>query len=321
MLLRVEGLTKHFILKRGIVQAVNGISFAVDVGETFGLVGESGCGKTTTGRAVLRLLEASSGRVFFEEKEILTLSTTEFRKIRCHMQIVFQSPFGSLDPRQKVKDILVEPLIINRSLSRKERLERVKELIRLVELKEEQLWRYPHEFSGGQRQRIGIARALALNPKLIVLDEPTSALDVSIQSQILNLLKELQRKFSLSYLFISHNLAVVEHLCDRVGVMYLGRILEMGPTEAIFENPVHPYTRAIMSATPDISQKRISRRTLLRGDVMSAASIPRGCGFHTRCPEIQGAVCQREEPPLVEVERAHFAACHLHKEVSGPNNS
>ena len=311
ILLQVENLQKHFDLKKKIVRAVDGISFSIGIGETFGLVGESGCGKTTVGRTILRLVEATSGKVVFEGKEILELSPREFYKIRCHMQIVFQSPFGSLDPRQKVKDIVGEPLIINTSLSRGERLKRVKELLRLVELNEDYLWRYPHEFSGGQRQRIGIARALALNPKFIVLDEPTSALDVSIQSQILNLLKELQKRLSLSYLFISHNLSIVEHLCDRVGVMYLGKILEMGTTETIFDNPIHPYTKALLSATPDISQKKISSRILLRGDVESAASIPSGCRFHSRCPEKKGLSCEKEEPPLIEVENGHYAACNF----------
>ena len=310
MLLQVENLKKHFPLKKKTVRAVDGVSFSIGIGETFGLVGESGCGKTTVGRTILRLLEPTSGKVFFEGREILGLSTKEYYQIRCHMQIVFQSPFGSLNPRQKVKDIVGEPLIINTSLSRHERVVRVKELLRLVELKEEHLLRYPHEFSGGQRQRIGIARALALNPKFLVLDEPTSALDVSIQSQILNLLKDLQTKLSLSYLFISHNLSIVEHLSDRVGVMYLGKILELGTTKAIFENPVHPYTKALLSATPDISQKKVASRILLRGDVESAASIFTGCRFHSRCPAKRGAPCENEEPPFVEVEKDHYAACH-----------
>jgi oligopeptide transport system ATP-binding protein len=310
MLLQVENLKKHFPLKKKTVRAVDGVSFSIGMGETFGLVGESGCGKTTVGRTILRLLEPTSGKVFFEDREILGISTKEFYQIRCHMQIVFQSPFGSLDPRQKVKDIVGEPLIINTSLSRNERVARVKELLRLVELKEEHLLRYPHEFSGGQRQRIGIARALALNPKFLVLDEPTSALDVSIQSQILNLLKDLQTKLSLSYLFISHNLNIVEHLSDRVGVMYLGKILELGTTKAIFENPIHPYTKALLSATPDVSQKKVASRILLRGDVESAASMFSGCRFNSRCPAKRGAFCENEEPPFVEVEKGHYAACH-----------
>jgi len=311
MLLHVENLKKYFTTNTNTIRAVNGISFSIGVGETFGLVGESGCGKTTVARTILRLLEATSGKVFFEGREILSLPPKEFRKIRCHMQVVFQCPFSSLDPRQKVKDILGEPLIINFSLSKKERLERVRELMGLVELNEEYLWRYPHEFSGGQRQRIGIARSLALNPKFIILDEPTSALDVSIQSQILNLLKELQKKLSLSYLFISHNLSIVEHLCNHVGVMYLGKILEMGTTETIFENPAHPYTEALISATPDLSQKKISSRILLRGDVESPASIPQGCSFHSRCPEMRQPLCAKEEPSLTEVEKGHYVACHF----------
>ena len=297
-------------MKRKTVRAVDGVSFSIQTGETFGLVGESGCGKTTVGRTILRLLEPTSGKVFFDGAEILGLSSKEFYKIRCHMQIVFQSPFGSLNPRQKVRDIVEEPLLINTSLPKHERLGRVKELLRLVELKEEHLWRYPHEFSGGQRQRIGIARALALNPKFVVLDEPTSALDVSIQSQILNLLKELQQKLALSYLFISHNLSIVEHLCDRVAVMYLGKMMEMGTTRDIFDRPTHPYTRALLSATPDISQKRVATRILLRGDVESGASTIDGCRFHSRCPAKQGVSCEKEEPSLVEVEAGHYSACH-----------
>ena len=311
MLLQVENLKKYFRVKEKTVKAVDGVSFSIGKGEAFGLVGESGCGKTTVGRTILRLLEPTSGEVFFEEREILGLSQREFYKIRCHMQIVFQSPFGSLNPRQKVKDIVGEPLAINTSLSKKERLEKVKELIRLVELKEDHLWRYPHEFSGGQRQRIGIARALALNPRFLVLDEPTSALDVSIQSQILNLLKELQQRLSLSYLFISHNLSIVEHLCDLVGVMYLGKILETGTTKDIFESPVHPYTKALLSATPDISQKKMSNRILLKGDVGSVASIPSGCRFHSRCPERRGHSCEETEPDLKEVADGHYVSCYF----------
>ncbi len=310
MLLQVESLKKYFVVKERTVKAVDGVSFSIGEGETFGLVGESGCGKTTVGRTILRLLEATSGKVFFEGKEILGLSQRDLYKVRCHMQMVFQSPFGSLNPRQKVKDIVSEPLAINTSLSNKERLGKAKELLHLVELKEDHLWRYPHEFSGGQRQRIGIARALALNPRFLVLDEPTSALDVSIQSQILNLLKGLQRKLGLSYLFISHNLSIVEHLCNRVGVMYLGKIFEIGGTREIFENPAHPYTRALISATPDISQEKISSRILLRGDVESAASIPSGCRFHKRCPENKGSLCAEGEPQWVEVTEGHYVACH-----------
>jgi oligopeptide transport system ATP-binding protein len=314
MLLLVENLKKHFTVKNSIVRAVNGVSFTIDEGETFSLVGESGCGKTTVGRTILRLVEPTAGKVFFEGKEIFNLSSKEFRKIRCNIQIVFQSSFSSLNPRQKVKDILSEPLIINLSLSRKERMERIKSLLRLVELQEEHLWRYPHEFSGGQRQRIGIARALALNPKFVVLDEPTSALDVSIQSQILNLLKDLQKKLNLGYLFISHNLAVVELLSNRVGVMYLGKIMEIGPTEAIFENPVHPYSKALISATPDISHKKISNRILLKGDVESATSVLSGCVFHTRCPGRKGPLCEKKEPSFIKIDNTHFAACHYLKE-------
>jgi len=283
----------------------------VKYGEILSIIGPNGAGKTCLMNCISGFYRPQQGAIFFEGKEILSLPPKEFRKIRCHMQIVFQCPFSSLDPRQKVKDILSEPLIINLSLSKKERLERVKEMVRLVELNEEHLWRYPHEFSGGQRQRIGIARSLALNPKFIILDEPTSALDVSIQSQILNLLKELQKKLSLSYLFISHNLSIVEHLCNHVAVMYLGKILEMGTAETIFENPVHPYTKALISATPDLSQKKISSRILLRGDVESPASIPKGCRFHSRCPEMQGSLCEKEEPALMEVENGHHAACHI----------
>ena len=310
VLLNVENLKKHYKMNKRIIRAVDGVSFSVGTGETFALVGESGCGKTTVARTILRLEEATEGKVYFEGKEILCLHRKSFSKVRCHMQIVFQSPFGSLDPRQKLKDIVSEPLIINSPMSKSERMDKVKELIALVGLSEDQMSRYPHEFSGGQRQRIGIARALALNPKFLVLDEPTSALDVSIQSQILNLLKDLQAKLGLSYLFISHNLSIVNHFSDRVGVMYLGKLFETATARTIFRDPVHPYTQSLFSATPDISQKRMSSRILLLGDVESSGSIPGGCRFHRRCPRKKGAICEEIEPQLREIEENHFVGCH-----------
>jgi oligopeptide transport system ATP-binding protein len=275
-------------------------------------VGESGCGKSTTGRMLLRLLEPSEGNVFFEGKNVLGLSLNEMRKMRREMQMVFQDPFASLNPRHTVEKILEEPLIVHGMKDSKERKKRVKELLEVVGLNSYHAKRYPHQFSGGQRQRIGIARALAVNPKLIIADEPVSALDVSIQSQVLNLLQDLQKEFGLTYLFIAHDLGVVRHISDRVGVMYLGRIVELADSEPLYDNPLHPYTQALLSAVPvpDVEIKK--ERIILKGDVPSPSNPPKGCAFHTRCPQAMD-VCSARRPEFKEVEKGHYVACHLYE--------
>ncbi len=317
VLLSVRDLTKHFPITGGLfsrtvghVKAVDGVSFDVKRGETLGLVGESGCGKTTTGRAVLRLIEPTSGQVIFEGKDIVKSSKQEMRALRREMQIVFQDPFGSLNPRMSVGEIIEEPLVIHRIGTNQERQKRVRELLEVVGLAAYHIRRYPHEFSGGQRQRIGIARALALNPKLVVADEPVSALDVSIQSQILNLMEDLQREFGLTYLFIAHGLNVIRHISDRVGVMYLGVMMEVADSEEIYKHPLHPYTEALFSAIP-IPNPTIKReRIILQGDVPSPVNPPSGCRFHTRCPIAQEQ-CKVERPELKESAPGHWVACHF----------
>lgn len=314
--MRVENLTKYFPLKKQwmsekkYVKAVDGISFDIYDGETLALVGESGCGKSTIGRTLMRLLEATSGKVFFQDQDIFSLSKDNIRKLRKNMQIVFQDPFGSLNPRMKIKEIIAEPLHAHGIGNRKDRIKRVKELLEIVGLNSELIDRYPHEFSGGQRQRISIARALAINPKLIVCDEAVSALDVSIQSQILNLLEDLQEEFGLTYLFISHNLSVVNHIADRVGVMYLGKLMELGEVDHIYNRPMHPYTEALLSAIPSPEPGRQKERIVLEGDVPSPSSPPQGCRFHTRCPYAE-AKCGEVEPEFRELEPGHWIACHL----------
>ncbi|SFC22565.1 ABC transporter ATP-binding protein [Peribacillus sp. B-H-3] len=318
-LVKVENLKKHFPIKGGLlgknvgeVKAVDGVSFFIKKGETLGLVGESGCGKSTTGRMLLRLLEPSEGKIYFEGKDITTLSQGEMRKMRREMQMVFQDPFASLNPRHTVEKILEEPLIVHGTADKKERKRRVKELLEIVGLSSYHAKRYPHQFSGGQRQRIGIARALAVNPKLIIADEPVSALDVSIQSQVLNLLQDLQKEFDLTYLFIAHDLGVVRHISDRVGVMYLGHIVELADSEMLYRNPLHPYTQALLSAVPipDVDYKK--ERVLLQGDVPSPSNPPKGCPFHTRCPNAM-EVCSTAKPVMQEIETGHYAACHLYQ--------
>jgi oligopeptide transport system ATP-binding protein len=318
-LVKVENLKKHFPIKGGLlgknvgeVKAVDGVSFFIKKGETLGLVGESGCGKSTTGRMLLRLLEPSEGKIYFEGKDITTLSQGEMRKMRREMQMVFQDPFASLNPRHTVEKILEEPLIVHGTADKKERKRRVKELLEIVGLSTYHAKRYPHQFSGGQRQRIGIARALAVNPKLIIADEPVSALDVSIQSQVLNLLQDLQKEFDLTYLFIAHDLGVVRHISDRVGVMYLGHIVELADSEMLYRNPLHPYTQALLSAVPipDVDYKK--ERVLLQGDVPSPSNPPKGCPFHTRCPNAM-EVCSTAKPVMQEIETGHYAACHLYQ--------
>ena len=314
-LVQVRNLVKHFPVKGGLlqrvvawVQAVDDVSFTVREGETLGLVGESGCGKTTVGRTMLRLIEPTSGEVSFDGVDILKLNSRDLKNMRRNMQIIFQDPYASLDPRIPVGESIAEGLKIHNIGTPKERSRLVLDTLRKVGLEEYHARRYPHEFSGGQRQRIGIARALALRPKFIVADEPVSALDVSIQSQVLNILKELQQEFNLTYLFIAHNLSVVEHISDRVAVMYLGKIVEVADRDELFRNPLHPYTQALMSAIPIPDPTVRRERIILQGDVPSPVNPPRGCRFHPRCPVVT-AGCPLVEPPLVEVSPGHWVAC------------
>ncbi|MGZ4031854.1 MAG: ABC transporter ATP-binding protein [Tumebacillaceae bacterium] len=319
-ILEVKGLKKYFPIDSGMlgksdayVKAVDDVSFVVEEGETLGIVGESGCGKSTTGRSILRLLEPSGGDVIFQGQNLATLKNDEMRKVRRDLQIVFQDPFASLNPRMTVGKILEEPLKIHKlGGSAAERREKVLEILKIVGLTEYHYNRYPHEFSGGQRQRIGIARALITQPKFIIADEPVSALDVSIQSQILNLMKDLQEQFKLTYMFISHDLSVVRHICDRVGVMYLGRMVELAPKHKMYENPSHPYTQALLSAVPHPNPHVKRERILLTGDVPSPANPPSGCTFHTRCHACMD-ICKTTRPELKEVSDGHFVACHLYE--------
>jgi oligopeptide/dipeptide ABC transporter ATP-binding protein len=305
-LLEVRDLSKHF----GAVQAVDGVSFSIRRGETFGLVGESGCGKSTTGRLVIRLIEPSAGAILFDGEDIAGLGGEALRRRRVDFQMVFQDPYGSLNPRRKIIDAIREPLDIHGVGARAERKRRAFALLDRVGLARQHADRYPHEFSGGQRQRIGIARALALNPRLLVCDEAVSALDVSIQAQIVNLLKDLQRDLGLTYLFIAHDLSVVKHISDRVAVMYLGKIVEIAPRRELFADPLHPYTQALLSAIPRPKPGAGSRRVVLGGDVPSPSNPPPGCRFHTRCP-LAFERCRSEEPPLRALPAGRSAACHL----------
>ncbi|WDV96847.1 ABC transporter ATP-binding protein [Brevibacillus parabrevis] len=316
-LLEVQNLKQHFPIKGGIlgrtvnhVKAVDDVSFTIFEGETLSIVGESGCGKSTTGRAILRLDEPTSGSVFFEGKDLLAMSKSQMRSMRKDLQVIFQDPFASLNPRQSVAQILSEALAIQNIVPANQRRERIIELLSHVGLRPDQIDRFPHEFSGGQRQRIGIARALAMQPKLIICDEAVSALDVSIQAQVLNLLKSLQKEFKLTYLFISHDLGVVRHISDRVMVMYLGKVVEIADKKSLFDSPQHPYTQALLSAipVPDVSKKQ--ERIILRGDVPSPINPPQGCRFHTRCP-LAVERCKTEVPALTNVHSTHQVACHL----------
>ncbi len=316
-LLEVHDLKKHFPVRKGIlsrtvgwIRAVDGLSFTLEEGETLGLVGESGCGKTTVGRCLLRLIEPTSGEVRFEGEDLLAMDLETLRKVRARLQIIFQDPYSSLDPRMTVEAIISEPIGNHLKASRAEIRDRVSFLLEKVGLYPEQAGRYPHEFSGGQRQRIGIARALALNPRLIICDEPVSALDVSIQAQVINLLVQLQEEMRLSYLFIAHDLSVVEHISDRVAVMYLGRVVELATDRELYQNPQHPYTQALLSAVPVPDPEVHKGRILLKGEVPSPLNPPSGCAFHTRCHE-RVDVCDYQEPTFRDVGDGHWVSCHL----------
>lgn len=315
-LLKVKNLKKHFPIKNKLfqkqnssVKAVDGISFDVNRGETIGLVGESGCGKSTTGRMLMKLLEPTEGEIYYNGEDVTNLEERDFRPYRKKIQMIFQDPYASLNPRMKVGDIISEPLIIH-NFDKSTREKKVKDLLGIVGLSGYHAKKYPHEFSGGQRQRIGVARALIMNPELIIADEPVSALDVSIQSQILNLLDDLQEEFKLTYVFIGHDLSVIEHISDRVGVMYLGKLVELAPKEKLYAEPLHPYTKALLSAVPipDPTDKR--ERIILSGDIPSPANPPSGCTFHTRCP-FAFDKCKQVVPKWREVKEGRFAACHL----------
>jgi len=316
-LLIVQKLKKYFSVGGGLfrspsgyVKAVDGVDLAVKKGETFGLVGESGCGKTTLGRCILRLEEPTEGEIYFENEDILAYDRKALRQIRRDMQIIFQDPYSSLNPRKTVGQIVGEGFLVHRILSKRDRLERVKELMEIVGLHPEHTNRYPHEFSGGQRQRIGVARALSLHPKLIIADEPVSSLDVSIQAQILNLLVQLQRQFDLTYIFISHGLSVVRHISDRVAVMYLGRIVELARSRSLFSRPLHPYTEALMSAVPLINPEKKRDRIILEGDVPSPIHPPSGCSFHPRCRHSE-EICRENIPVMEEFEENHWVRCYF----------
>jgi peptide/nickel transport system ATP-binding protein len=328
VLVEVQDLKKHFPIKRGFiarqvatVKAVDGVNFFVRKGETLGLVGESGCGKTTTGRAVLRAIQPSGGAVWFQDRDLGRVNVTELNKdqlkqVRRNMQMIFQDPYSSLNPRMNLLQLIGEPLIVNGIASGEAVKERVAELLKVVGLRSEYMTRYPHAFSGGQRQRIGIARSLALNPDFIICDEPVSALDVSIQAQILNLLKDLQEQFGLTYLFIAHDLSVVEYTCDRVAVMYVGKIVETAVTDDLFGKPLHPYTEALLGAVPKPDPLERTVPVVLAGEVANPANLPTGCHFHPRCPYSDGQRCVNEEPALREITPGRFASCHYAEKLS-----
>jgi oligopeptide transport system ATP-binding protein len=315
ILVRAENLVKHYPIRGGVffkeiasVKAVDGVNLTIAEGETLGLVGESGCGKTTLGRALLRLEEPTAGSVYFNDQNILDYNAKQLRNLRKEMQVIFQDPFSSLNPRKTIAHIIGEPLLVHGIGNQKEQHARVLKLLEVVGLRREHMRRYPHQFSGGQRQRIGVARALALNPKLIVCDEAVSALDVSIQAQVINLLQDLQEEFELTYLFISHDLSVVEHISDRVAVMYLGKIVELADSDKLYLRPLHPYTQALLSASPVPDPTAKQKRIILKGDVPSPIDPPPGCHFHTRCLYVKD-ICRSQEPPLKEIQNGHHVSC------------
>ncbi|SER12496.1 ABC transporter ATP-binding protein [Piscibacillus halophilus] len=319
-IVKVEDLKKYFPIKGGIlkrtighVKAVDGVTFDIKKGETLGIVGESGSGKSTLGRMILRLLEPTEGKILFQENDITHLKNHKMRPIRKDMQIIFQDPFASLNTKMSVEQLIEEPLLIQTNMTKKERKEKVKELLEKVGLRASDRLKYPHEFSGGQRQRISIARALAINPKFVIADEAVSALDVSIQAQVLNLMSDLQEDFGLTYLFISHDLSVVKHISDRVGVMYLGRLAEIAPKKDIYENPLHPYTQALLSSIPDTDVDRERETVHLEGDLPSPSNPPSGCAFRTRCPMAHER-CAVDRPELQHMGEGHYVACHLYDE-------
>lgn len=316
-ILKVEGLKKYFPQKKGFfkqkteyLKAVDGITFDVNKNETLGLVGESGCGKSTTGRTILHVHEPTAGKIYFNGKDISTTTEEEMKILRKNMQMIFQDPFASLNPRMTVKNIIGEGLNIHKIDSKKQRMAKVAELMETVGLRKEYMYRYPHEFSGGQRQRIGVARALALNPELIICDEPVSALDVSIQAQVINLLMDLQEEFGLAYIFIAHDLSVVEQISDRVAVMYLGKIVEITSSEELYKNPLHPYTKGLLHSVPEPDPSQPLGEVHLKGDIPSPVNPPSGCSFRTRCPKAFDR-CSKEEPEFREYGDGHYVACHL----------
>lgn len=307
-------VNKGFGSKKKLVHAVNDISFDIFKGETFSLVGESGCGKSTTGRLINHLVSPDKGEIIFDEKNITNIKEKEMRSLRSEIQMIFQDPYGSLNPRMRVQDLIGEPLLVHTKMSSGERLKKVHELLEVVGLSPLHGERYPHEFSGGQRQRIGIARALTVNPKLIIADEPVSALDVSVQAQVLNLLQDLQKEYNLTYLFISHDLSVVEMISDRIAVMYLGSIVEIAPKDKLYDKPTHPYTKALLSAVPIPDPTKKRNRIVIKGDIPSPTNLPSGCLFRTRCPYVTDR-CKEERPKLQEIEEGHFVSCHYANEM------
>lgn len=316
-IIRVEGLRKYFPLKSGLfsrfynyVKAVDNVDLEIEDGRTVGLVGESGCGKTTLGKTIIKLTDPTEGSIFFRGNDITSFNSSKMRPLRREMQIIFQNPYGSLNPKMNIESIITEGMVIHGIASGKEKRELAAQLLNEVGLAESALGRYPHEFSGGQRQRIAIARVLALKPSFIVCDEPVSALDVSVQAQIINLLESLQDEYNLTYLFISHDLRIVRHISDKVCVMYLGQIVEVADSEEIYRNPLHPYTKVLLSSVPDIKKQKETRKYTVRGDVPNPIDPPSGCRFHTRCP-IAEEICSREEPKLLEKSPGHFVSCHL----------